>query len=158
MKRRCFAIPTRTGAAILNALLFAALTASINAQTRDHSLLRYDATKEATLSGTVSSVLTRPSPGMMMGSHLLLDTVSGTVDASLGRFALRGAGALSVAPGQQVQVTGVMKTLNDKQVFLVRTVKAGGQVYTIRNEHGIPVSSHTRERASGETAQKGETR
>jgi hypothetical protein len=92
-----------------------------------------------------------------MGSHLLLTTPSGQVDASLGTFGLRGKGALLVAAGQQVEVTGVMKTVNDKQVFLARTVKVGGQVYTIRNEHGFPVSPQARERANGKTPQKGES-
>lgn len=116
----------------------------------------YDASKEVTLNGTVSSVLTKPSPGMIMGSHLLLETTSGPVDASLGTFGLLGKSALSVAPGQQVEVTGVMTTIKNKQVFLARTVKVGGQAYTIRNEHGFPVSPQARERANGKTAQKGE--
>jgi hypothetical protein len=117
----------------------------------------YDVSKEVTLNGSVLGVLTKPSPGMIMGSHLLLATPSGPVDASLGMFGLLGKGALSVAPGQQVEVTGVMKTLKDKQVFLTRTVKVGGQVYTIRNEHGFPVPPQARERANGKTAQKGES-
>jgi hypothetical protein len=120
--------------------------------TRTAGPFSYDVTQEVTLNGTVSSVLTKPSPGMIMGSHLLLATPSGPVDASLGMFGLRGKGAVSVAAGQQIEVTGVMKTLKNKQVFLVRTVKAGGQVYTIRNEHGFPVSPQARERASRKTA------
>lgn len=117
----------------------------------------YDASREVTLNATVLSVLTKPSPGMIMGSHLLLTTPSGPVDASLGRFGVMGKGALSVVPGQQVEVTGVMKTVKDKQVFLARTVKVGGQVYTIRNEHGFPVFPQARERANGKTEQKGES-
>jgi hypothetical protein len=84
---------------------------------------------------------------MIMGSHLLLATISGPVDASLGMFGLRGKGALSVTAGQQVEVTGVMKTIKDKQILLARTVKVAGQVYTIRNEHGVPVAPQARERA-----------
>ena len=112
----------------------------------------YDVAKEITLNGTVSSVLMKPSAGMIMGSHLLLATPSGPVDASLGRFGLLGKGAVSVTAGQQIEVTGVMKTLNDKQVLLVRTVKTGGQIYTIRNQHGFPVPPQARERASRKTA------
>jgi len=90
---------------------------------------------------------------MIPGSHLLLATASGLVDASLGRFGLRGKGGLSVAAGQVVEVTGVMRTIKDKPVFMTRTVKVGDQVYTIRNEHGVPVSPQARERAQ----QKGES-
>ncbi len=120
-------------------------------ETRATGPLSYDISKEVTLSGTVSSVLTKQSKGMLMGSHLLLETASGPVDASLGRFAFHGKGALKVAGGQQVEVTGVMKTLKDKQVFLTRTVKVGEKVYAIRNQHGVPVSPQARERQ-----QKGE--
>jgi hypothetical protein len=92
---------------------------------------------------------------MLMGSHILLSTPTGPVDACLGRFALQGKGALSIAGGQQVEVTGVMKTIKDKQVFLTRTVKVGGEVYTIRNEHGFPLSPQVRERASRKSAGEG---
>jgi hypothetical protein len=117
----------------------------------------YDVAREVTLKGTVSSVLTKPSPGMIMGSHLLLATASGEVDASLGRFGLVGKGALSVAAGQQVEVTGVMKTLMEKQVFVARTVKVGEQVYTMRNQHGFQVSPQTRQRLRQMTTQKGDS-
>jgi hypothetical protein len=111
----------------------------------------YDVAKEVTLKGTVSSVVTKPTEGMIAGSHLLLATTSGAVDVSLGRFGLQGKGALSVDPGEQIEVTGVMKTLREREVFVARNVKAGGQVYRIRNEHGIPVSPQARERGSQKT-------
>ncbi len=113
----------------------------------------YNVTEEVTLAGTVSSVLIKAGPGMIVGSHLLLATPSGPVDASLGRFGLRGYGAVSVAAGQQIEATGVMKTIKDKAVFLVRTVKVGGEVYAVRNKHGVLLSPQARERAS----QKGES-
>jgi len=115
----------------------------------------YDISKEVTLHGTVSSVLTKPSKGMIMGSHLLIQTGVGPLDVSLGRFALQGRGALSVEPGKQVEVTGVMKTLNGKQVFITRTVTVDGRAYTMRNEHGISLSPKARERAGEKTAHQG---
>jgi hypothetical protein len=115
----------------------------------------YDVAKEVTLKGTVSSVLTKPSVGMIVGSHLMLETSSGPVDASLGRFGLRGKDSLSVSAGEPVEVTGVMKTLMGKQVFVTRTVSVGGRVYTMRNEHGIQVSPQARERAGQKTGQFG---
>ena len=116
----------------------------------------YDITRETTLTGAVSSVVMKPSPGMIMGSHLLLATSSGTVDASLASAAFSGKGALSLTPGQQVQLTGIMKTLIGRQVFLVRTVTADGQVYTIRNARGVPISPRARERQSQPAGQKGD--
>jgi hypothetical protein len=116
----------------------------------------YDASKETTLTGTVSSVLKKSNPGMIMGSHLMLQTPSGTVDASLGRFGLIGKTPLSVQPGQQVSVTGVMKTIKDKPVFLVRTVTVGSEVHMIRNERGVLLSPQSRERLSQQSGTKGE--
>ncbi|MGD0214759.1 MAG: hypothetical protein ABSB87_16150 [Terriglobales bacterium] len=117
--------------------------------------LSYDISKEVTLHGTVSDVLKKPSKGMIMGSHLLIQTGVGSLDASLGRFALQGRGALSIEAGKQVEVTGVMKTLNGKQVLITRTVTVNGHAYTMRNEHGIPVSPQARERAGEKSAHKG---
>ncbi len=119
--------------------------------------LAYDASKETTLRGTVSSVLAKPAAksGMIFGAHLMLTTSSGTVDASLGRFALKGKGALSVQPGASVAITGVMKTINNKQVFLARTVSVGQQVYTIRNQHGIALSAAARQHLNQPAQQKG---
>ncbi len=117
----------------------------------------YDVTEEVSVAGTVSSVLTQATPEMIVGSHLLLATPSGPVDASLGRFGLQGHGAVSVAAGQQMEATGVMKTIKDKPVLLVRTLKVGGKVYTIRNEHGVLLSPQARERADQKASQKGES-
>jgi hypothetical protein len=137
-------------AGLLTGLLFAILVVPLNAADSDS---RYDVSKEVTLSGTVSSVLHKPTPGMIWGSHLMVETIFGRLDASLGRFGLEGKGALPVTPGQQIELTGVMKAVRDKEVFVVRTVKANGITYIMRNEHGLEVSPLTRERA----AEKGVT-
>jgi hypothetical protein len=133
----------------LGALALTILTAQSGVDSR----LSYDVAREITLSGTVSAVLTRPGPGMIMGSHLLLKTVSGIVDASLGRWGLGGNGALAVEAGQRLEVTGIMRTLKGKEVFLTRTVKASGKIHTIRNAYGIPLSPQARLRA----AERGES-
>ena len=138
-------------------LCLISLLPPVQAQTaaRTAGPLSYDVSEERTLYGTVSSVVTTPVLGMIGGAHLLLTTSFGPVDASLGIFGLPGKGAASVAAGQQVEVTGVMKTIRNKQVFLVRTVKVGGEVYTIRNEHGVILTPQARERASQKTAGEG---
>jgi hypothetical protein len=149
--------PTRLIAGLLASLLLAILAVPLVAQSERESHPFYDITKEVTLTATVSSVLAKSAAGMIFGSHLMLDTASGQVDASLGKWGLQGKGALSVAAGEPVEVTGVMKTINDKQVFIVRTVKASGRVYTIRNQYGVPRSPQSRERASQKAAQGGES-
>jgi hypothetical protein len=119
--------------------------------------LGYDVNEEVTLTGTVSSVLTKAAPGMIVGSHLLLATASGEVDVSLGRFGLQGEGAVSVAAGQQIEATGVMKRIRGKSFFLVRSIKVGSEVYVVRNKHGFPVSPQARRRAVEKTVGKGES-
>lgn len=136
-------------------LLSAIVAVTLSAQTINPPHAYYDIRSEVTLTGVVLNVLRAPSQGMIPGSHILLATSSGNVDASLGRWGLEGGGALSAAPGQVVEVTGVMKTLLDKPVFVVRTAKVGDQTYQIRNELGIPVSPQSRERALQNAAQKG---
>ena len=128
------------------------------AATKPASPFSYDISQELTLSGTVSNVLAKPAPEMIVGAHLLLTTVSGPVDISLGTLALQGKGALGVTAGQQIQVTGIMKIFKGKQVFLARTVKVDDEVYPIRNQHGVPISSQARERASQKIMPSGETR
>ncbi|MGB8521570.1 MAG: hypothetical protein WCD43_01270 [Candidatus Acidiferrales bacterium] len=118
----------------------------------------YDSTKEVTLSGTVTSVVKSATREMKMmgGSHLVVETKSGTIDASLGKFAMRGEGALDVTPGQKVQVTGVMKTVNDKQVLLTRVVQTNGHTFTIRNEHGFALAPAARKGSANSEAKGGQ--
>jgi len=74
-------------------------------------------------------------------------TPAGPVDASLEGSA-PGNGALSAAAGRQVEAIGVIRTIKDKPVFLARTVKVGGEVYTIRNEHGFSCRRRRAKRAA----------
>ena len=100
---------------------------------------KYDIREEITLAATVNSVITKATPEMKMlaGSHLILETASGNVDASLGVLPITGDGAPSVAPGERVQVTGVMKTIRDQRVLIVRLVLINSRAYKVRNEHGF---------------------
>lgn len=126
-------------------------------QTKPAGPFTYDATEEVTVNGTVSGVLAKASPGMIPGAHLLLTTVDGAVDISLGTAVRQGTGALSLPAGQQVKVVGIMKTIKQKQVFLARSVQAGSHLYVIRNQHGIPVSPIGRERTNQNAGHDGDT-
>ena len=141
-------------------LLLVPLYPSIQAQTATAKNSQaypyyYDISEEVTVNGAVTGVLTKASAGMMNGSHLLVATPSGPVDVSLGAYGLLGKGALAVKLGEQVAVTGVMKSSKNKPVFMARTVRVGDQVYPIRNERGIPMSPQARERARSGSAQNG---
>jgi hypothetical protein len=142
-------------------LALVSLTIPVHAQTAASTPnsarpFSYNVSEEVTLKGSVMSVLMTPARGMIMGSHLLISTPSGTVDASLGTFGLRGKGSLSVKVGDQIEMTGILKTMKNKPVFLTRLVKADNHVYTIRNERGFPVSPQARERLSQKSAPKAE--
>jgi len=99
----------------------------------------YDASKEVTITGTVSNVVTRPTAGMIGGGHLMVSTSKGTVDAHVGRR-LSGKNAIAVKAGDSVKLVGVMTTENNSQVFLVRTAQDGGHTYTIRTEKGFLIT------------------
>jgi hypothetical protein len=157
MRRSCFTKFTGAFAGLLASFLFAGAAVTANAQVRREAQPYYDVTKEITISGTVASVATKEATHTIPGPHLVLTTASGEVDASLGVWGMRGKGSLAAAPGDAVEVTGVMKTLHEKQIFVARTVKMAGEVYTMRNEHGIPVSPQTRERLAAKTTQKGDS-
>jgi hypothetical protein len=140
-------------AGLLAGLLFAILPVPLSATTKAEAHPFYDLTHEVTLSGPVTGVVYGPSAGLIPGSHILLVTGSGTVDASLGKWGLQGK-ENSIQNGEQITVKGVMKTLRNKQVFVVRTVQLGGHTYVIRNEHGVPVTPRSHVRVQ-KTAEKG---
>jgi hypothetical protein len=98
---------------------------------------RYEASKEVTLQGNVLDVVTKPPAGTLIGTHVIVATSSGDVDAHLGSYAMKGANAFTLTPGERVQLVGVMTTSGANRVFLVRTIQSGSHVYKIRNEHGF---------------------
>jgi hypothetical protein len=97
---------------------------------------RYEASKEVTLQGNVLDVVTKPPAGKLIGTHVIVATPSGDVDAHLGSYAMKGANAFTLTTGERVQLVGVMTISGANRVFLVRTIQSGSHVYKIRNEHG----------------------
>jgi hypothetical protein len=102
---------------------------------------RYDISKEVTLNAMVKSVPSKSAFGRT-NSGFVLQTTSGEVRGSLTPFVLNGKGALTIAPGANVQVTGVMLTTkNNEQLFVIRIITVGGRTYAIRNERGFPLEN-----------------
>lgn len=108
---------------------------------------RYDIAREVTLVGTLNAVVTKTTPEMNMlgGSHLIIETAAGKIDASLGAYRMTGNDALAPEHGSRIQVTGVMSAIRGQQVFVTRLVVAGNRVYKIRNEHGFVISPVARQ-------------
>jgi hypothetical protein len=96
----------------------------------------YDVSKEVELAGTVRGISVRSKAGRPSGAYLTISTSRGLVDTHLGSFALRGGQPVSVYPGEQVTVVGVMSTVNSSSIFLARTVRTNTKTFIIRNEHG----------------------
>jgi hypothetical protein len=98
---------------------------------------QYDVSKEVTLQGTVSNVVKKPSAGMLTGTHLMLATSNGTVDAHIGSYAGRDKHLDSLSQGQSVKAVGMMMTMKHGQVFIVRTIETDEQTLTVRNKNGF---------------------
>lgn len=121
--------------------------AQANAAAGQTGAPHYDATKEIMIKATVASVVENAGRGTLPGSHLMLQTNRGIVDASIGKWAFKAEGALKVSAGEEVEATGVLASMQGTEIFLVRTVKAGGQTYLIRTERGAVYNPVARERA-----------
>lgn len=104
---------------------------------RNPTTSRYDVSKETTMEGTIQEVVKKPVRGTMFGAHLTVSTPKGAIDAHIGDFVLRGQHAYSPAAGQSVKLTGVMTTINQKSVFLTRTIETGGRTIQVRSQRGF---------------------
>jgi DNA/RNA endonuclease YhcR with UshA esterase domain len=129
------------------------------ATAKSTSPLGYDVSKEVTLSANVQSVPSKSSHGLTpesgTQSGFVLQTTAGTIQGRLTYSALNGEGALSITPGEHVQVTGMIATMkNNTRVIVIRTIQVGGRNYTIRNERGFPVA-HPALNGSATTVSKG---
>lgn len=142
---------------VLLSLGWAAQTAKAqtNAAAKQTEMPAYDATKEIMIQARVASVVENAERGMLPGSYLKLQTNRGIVDASVGKWAFKGEGALKVSAGDEVKVTGMLATVGSAEIFLARTVQTGGQTYLIRTERGVVYNPVARERASRNAAANG---
>lgn len=126
----------------LLALMAFSFTASSQAATATKKIAitpkhTYDVSKEVTLQGTVSNVVKKPSAGMLTGTHLMLATANGSVDAHIGTYPGRDKHIDSLSQGQSVKAVGMMQKTKHGQVFIVRTIEADGSTYTVRNKYGF---------------------
>src|SRR5579862_2151840 len=100
------------------------------ATTKSAVPLRYDVSKEVTLSATVESVPGKSSDARTK-DFLVLHTQMGTVNGKLTPFALNEKGGVSITVGQQIKVTGLMRTVQNKQEFLIRMLEVDGHTYQL---------------------------
>jgi|SRR5579872_460848 len=108
----------------------------------------YRQSDEISIAGTVFSVQAKFVKGTANGSHLALATSQGTIDVSLGPWAMLGPNHLSVDVGDEVSVTGVFTTVDQKQILFARSIYVDGRTYPIRNEQGVALSPQARLRGN----------
>jgi hypothetical protein len=120
---------------------------------------RYEASKEVTVEGTIQGVVSKNgAPGSMLGTHLMVSTSKGTIDAHIGSFVLRGSHAYSPVVGQSVKLVGVPATVNHKNVFLTRTIETGNRSIDVRTSRGFLIVPGTKGRIAKTSTSMGGAR
>lgn len=98
----------------------------------------YDLSKEVKVEGTIEKIDGFGSNGPV-GTHILIQTAAGTVDAHLGFGAVANPKYLGISIGQKVAVIGMMQTVGSSDVLMARILTTPSRIIVLRNEHGIPV-------------------
>ncbi len=98
----------------------------------------YDVTKEVKVQGTIQKIDGFGTSGPI-GTHIMVQTAQGVVDAHLGFGAASKPEYLGIAEGQSVTLTGMMQTFGDTNVLMARILTTSNHIFVLRNEHGIPV-------------------
>jgi hypothetical protein len=94
---------------------------------------------EITVSGTIQQVITTHTAGSPAGLHILVESSQGVVNASVGPF-LPADIQRALSAGQQIQITGIVRTISGQNFLLARLLVLAGRQITIRNEHGFLVA------------------
>jgi hypothetical protein len=98
----------------------------------------YDTSKEIKVQGTIQQIEVLGS-GAPLGTHVLIQTDQGVVDAHLGYRKATTAENLGLSVGQEIQITGMMANIGSNSVLLARILTTPTHIYILRSEHGIPV-------------------
>ncbi len=101
-------------------------------------MMRYDASTETTITGTVQDVL-HPQMGRMNGTHLLVKTETETIEAHVGPSDFVTGEGFSFAKGDSVQVLGSRVTIDGKAALIAREVTKDGKTLTLRDKTGRPL-------------------
>lgn len=133
---------------IVSAVIAAPLhaqTASSHATTNT-MVPSYDLSKEVRVQGVIEKINGFGSHGPI-GTHILIQTASGTVDAHLGFGSAASSKNLGISVGQNVTVIGMMETVGSSNVLMARILTTPSRVVVLRNEHGIPIRGTTHHNA-----------
>jgi hypothetical protein len=98
----------------------------------------YDMSKEIKVQGTIQQI-EMLGPGGPLGTHVLIQTSQGVVDAHLGYRKATTAENLGLSVGQEIEITGMMANIGSNSVLLARLLTTPTHIFILRSEHGIPV-------------------
>jgi hypothetical protein len=102
----------------------------------------YDLSKEVKVEGTIEKIDGFGTSGPI-GTHILIETAAGSVDAHLGFGSAVSAKRLGISVGQNVTVIGMMETVGNSSVLMARILTTPSHIFVLRNEHGIPIRGIT---------------
>lgn len=97
----------------------------------------YDITKEVKIEGTIQKIETE-GVNTPIGTHVLIQTAQGVVDAHLGSGAAARPSYLGIGEGDEVELVGMMQKVGGNQVLLARLLTTSDRIFVLRNERGIP--------------------
>lgn len=95
----------------------------------------YDASKEQTVTGKVTSIQRVSHGGRSEGIHLSLQTQGGQVVVLLGPAHFVDKASLKINQGDEITVTGARQDA----MLIAREVKKGSEVLALRTAAGLPL-------------------
>jgi hypothetical protein len=117
----------------------------------------YNISDDVSLQGTVLKY-TENSQTAPLGTHVLLQTSSGSVDVHLGDARLLHLAKLNITQGTSVRFVGQMSAAGPSTVFLARLVQVGTQIVAVRSDHGLPLALTGSRAKNAQADQKGGAR
>ena len=90
-----------------------------------------------------------------IGTHILIQTAQGIVDAHLGNGRAASPNYLDLWTGESVTVLGMIERAGGKDMVLARILSTPNHIFILRNQHGIPVRGTARTSSVGSNALKG---
>jgi hypothetical protein len=98
----------------------------------------YDPKTELTLKGTIQDVQEQSGKNGQMGTHLTLNTESGTLPVHVGPSSYIAKKQFSFAKGDEIQVLGSKVLIAGNEAPLAREITKNGKTLVLRNAQGVP--------------------
>jgi hypothetical protein len=114
----------------------------------------YDSRNEIQLQGAIRRIETAGEDGPI-GTHILIRTATGVVDAHLGYGRAASPTYLGLATGESVTVIGMIERAEGKDILLTRILGTSKHVFILRSQHGIPVRGTARTSSAPSKALQG---